>query len=82
MTLWMRVLFTYQNMGITVKIQLLHFKPVFITLKSSERLAALQTALPVLGLNLNIIHRESTRMCTKTKNQRKHQEMGGGSEGG
>ena len=39
MTLRMRVLFTDQNMCITLKIQLIHLKLDFITLKFSEGLA-------------------------------------------
>ena len=37
----MRVLFTYQNMCIMLKIHLVHLKSDFITLKSIEGLAAL-----------------------------------------
>ena len=38
MTLWMRVLFVYQNMCFLLKIHFLHLKSDFITLKSSEHL--------------------------------------------
>ena len=38
---WMCVLFAYQNIGITHKIQVLHLKSNFITLKSFEGLSAL-----------------------------------------
>lgn len=41
MILWVHVLFTYQNMCIALKIQLLHLKLDFFTLKSSEGFAAL-----------------------------------------
>ena len=43
MTLWMRALFTYHDMFITLNVQLLHFKSDFIALESSDRSAALQT---------------------------------------
>ena len=41
-TSWMRVLLTYENMCIMLKIQLLHLQLGFITLKSTEELAALK----------------------------------------
>ena len=47
MTLLMCVLFTYQSMCIMPEIQLLHLKLDFLTLKSSEGSADLQSAMAV-----------------------------------
>ena len=50
MMLWMHVQITYQIMCITLKIQLLRLTLDFITLKSSEVLAALNKHVRYLAL--------------------------------
>ena len=58
MTLWMCVLFAYQIMGIILKIQLIHLKSDFMTLKSSEGFSAVFTI---------VLKSEFQRVCTVWK---------------
>ena len=57
MMLWMLVPLTYQNMCITLKILLLHLKSDFITLKSSEELAALDVMVKMTWLLMMLAER-------------------------